>query len=333
MKVRARRFILKFPSVRLTRDWLKSIRFKKYEDVSLYRLLKIFGKNIQENEIVTRANGVSFNFILAIFPAIIFVFTLIPYISTYFPTINNEAIIEFIKTILPGKMEEAVSTTIEDIVHNQRGGLLTFGFFFALFLSTNGMMSLMSAFNACYKTVEKRNVFKMRLTAIGLTFMLAAVVFLSITLLVVGQITIDYISQNLSDFRQISWDQYTLYVILTLRFVVIFIMFFIAISSIFYFGPAIHYNWRFFSIGSTFSTFACLAVSYGFSYYITNFGTYNKVYGSIGVLIALMIWIQLLTIILLFGYEINASLHQGRKFEAVDSHKRTKRMEQLKMVE
>jgi len=127
------------------------------------------------------------------------------------------------------------------------------------------------------------------LTAVGLTVMLAAVVFLSITLLFVGQITVNYISQNLSDFAHISWDQCTMYGILILRFVVIFIMFFIAISSIFYFAPAIHYNWRFFSIGSAFSTFACLAVSYGFSYYITNFGTYNKVYGLIGVLIALMI--------------------------------------------
>jgi membrane protein len=73
------------------------------------------------------------------------------------------------------------------------------------------------------------------------------------------------------------------------------------------------------------ATLACLAISYGFSYYITNFGSYNKVYGSIGALIALMVWIQLLTMVLLFGYEINASLHYGQKLETNDHHRRVSR--------
>jgi membrane protein len=121
-------------------------------------------------------------------------------------------------------------------------------------------------------------------------------------------------------------DGYSIYLIKLLRFVVIFIVFFVAISFIYYFGPAIHYNWSFFSIGSLVATLAGLAISYGFSYYVTNFGSYNKVYGSIGVLIALMVWVQLLTTVLLFGYEINASLHYGRKVEAIDVHRRTGRI-------
>lgn len=103
-------------------------------------------------------------------------------------------------------------------------------------------------------------------------------------------------------------------------------VFFFAISFIYYFGPAVHYNWKFFSVGSFVATLGCLGVSYVFSYYITNFGTYNKVYGSIGVLIALMIWVQLITIVLLFGYEINASLHHGIKLEAIELHKRQMRI-------
>lgn len=87
-----------------------------------------------------------------------------------------------------------------------------------------------------------------------------------------------------------------------------------------------HYNWSFFSIGSTIATLAILALSYGFSYYVSNFSSYNKVYGSIGVLIALMAWVQLVTIILLFGYEINASLHYARKMEAIETFQRTQRV-------
>jgi membrane protein len=104
-----------------------------------------------------------------------------------------------------------------------------------------------------------------------------------------------------------------LYLLFGLRFLVVFLVFFVVISCIFFFGPSVHYNWRFFSIGSFVSTLGGLAISYGFSYYVTHFSSYNKVYGSIGALLALMAWIQLLTLVLLFGYEINATLHEGSK--------------------
>jgi membrane protein len=202
-------------------------------------------------------------------------------------------------------MMDAVYTTVQDIMSKTRGGLLTFGFLFSLFLATNGTMSLMRAFNACYKTNENRSGFKMRLIATALTVGLAFVLMSAIVLLVVGEILLD------SALGFLSIDQYTVQLILTLRFVVIFIVFFIAIATIYYFGPAIHFNWKFFSVGSFIATFLCLAVSYGFSFYVSNYGTYNKLYGSIGVMIAIMVWVQLITIVLMVGYEINASVHQA----------------------
>lgn len=322
MTFSTRKRILQIPTLRTLRTWMKRIRLKRYQNLSLYRFVKIFMNNIQNDEIMDRANSVSFNFILAIFPAIIFLFTLIPYVSSFYPEITAEAIMEFMGELLPPSMYEVISSTVFDIISNQRGGLLTFGFLFALYLSTNGMMALMRAFNACYKTVEKRGAFKMRITATGLTFMLAIVVFVSVTLLIVGQLTIDYVTENISEHSSLNLDNYTIYLLALARFLVIFIAFFVAISFIYYFGPAVHYNWNFFSIGSFIATLGTLTISYGFSYYITNFGTYNKVYGSIGVLIALMIWVQLITIVLLFGYEINASLHHGIKVEAIEEYKR-----------
>jgi membrane protein len=190
------------------------------------------------------------------------------------------------------------------------------------------MLALMRAFNSCYKTIEKRSVWKMRLIAAILTVMLTIVLFMAVTLLVVGQIVLDYVMTHLPDFKGLHMNDYTVYMILILRFIIIFIVFFLAISSIYYFGPAIHYNWRFFSVGSLIATFVSLAVSYGFSYYVANYGTYNKVYGSIGVLIALMVWVQLITVVLLIGYEINATIHQCVKLEAL-SHARKKKLAKL----
>lgn len=321
MKYVHRRRILNFPSLRQGRNWMKRIRFKRYHNLSLYTFTRIFTHNIEEDEILDRANGVAFNFILAIFPFVIFLFTLIPYVTAYFPDVNKQSILKFLGELMPPSMFDVVSGTIVDIVSNQRGGLLTFGFIFALFLATNGMLALMRAFNACYRTVEARNIWKMRLTATGLTLLLSLVLFVAIILLVVGQLIINYVISHAQEFSHFNLDQITIYSLLFMRFVVIFVVFFITISFIYYFGPAVHYNWRFFSIGSLLATLGCLAVSYGFSYYVTNFGSYNKVYGSIGALIALMAWVQLLTTVLLFGYEINASLHYGSKEQALRSNR------------
>jgi membrane protein len=317
MKYKTKKFILQWSPVLPFISRLRKIRFKKHEDVSLYKIAKFFLKNLKEDEITDRANGVAYNFILAIFPAIIFLFTLIPYVSHYFPSVNQESIMTFIAELMPSSMYDVASTTVLDIVSNQRGGLLTLGFMFAMYLSTNGMMALMRAFNACYKTVENRKGWKTRLIATGLTFNMTFVLFLAILLLVVGQLIMDYFLGHIREFGLVDIDYFTVYLILLLRFLVIFIVFFLSISAIYYFGPAIHYNWRFFSIGSFIATLLCIAVSYGFSFYITNFGTYNKVYGSIGVLIALMVWIQLITLVLLFGYEINASIHEAIRSEAL----------------
>lgn len=326
MKFSHRKRILKIPSAQYGRSWLKKIKIKG-SHLSLYKFFKIFLFNINENEIVDRANGVSYNFILAIFPTIIFLFTLIPYISDFFPAVSRDSIMLFLSEYMPASMYESVSATVIDIVSKQRGGLLTFGFVFALYLATNGMVALMRAFNACYKTVENRGFFKMHLVATVLTILLAVVLILAVVLLVVGEVAINHVTAELADLSHIKLDTLTLYGLFVLRFIVIFIVFFFAVSFIYYFGPAVHYNWKFFSIGSLIATLACLGISYGFSFYITNFGSYNKLYGSIGALIALMVWIQLLTIVLLFGYEINAALHYGQKIEAIEHHKRAKRRE------
>lgn len=318
MKYKFKRYFFHWSPSRIAINWMRKIKFKRWDNVSLYRLVKLFIKNLQEDEILNRANSVAYSFMLAIFPAIIFLFTLIPYITDWIPSVSIDSIMLFLSDMMPPSMYDVINMTVRDILSNQRGGLLTLGFVFSLWLATNGMMSLMSAFNACYKTSDRRKGWKMRLVATGLTINLAIVLCLAVVLLVVGQLTMDYILSHLNQFEWLEGiDSWTVNLLLVLRFIIIFIVFFLAVSTVYYFGPAIHYNWRFFSIGSFLATLLILGVSYGFSYYVTNFGTYNKVYGSIGVLIALMVWVQLVTVVLLIGYEINASIHDAARMQAL----------------
>jgi len=289
----------------LLRRRLRRVTFKD-GTITLWEILRVFFKKVGQDEIIERASAVAFSFTIALFPAVIFLFALIPVIHEFIPQINTEGIMQFISQWMPDNMYSVIETTIEDIVSKSRGGLLTFGAALALFLASNGMVSLMNAFNAIYKTKENRSFLKQRAIATGLIIMLSTVLLLSIGLLVVGQVLLGLIKDLVIDVDQLPFN---INQVLILRFIVLFLVFLIAISSIYYFAPAVHFKWRFFSLGSILATLLALMISYVFSFYVANFGTYNKLYGSIGVMLAMMVWLLLLSVVLLVGYEINASLH------------------------
>lgn len=270
---------------------------------NLYDTLVIFMTKVHEDEIFDRANAVAFSFTLAIFPSIIFLFSLVPFVHTYIPEIGTNQIMSFLSTTLPEEMYTVVAGTIEDIVSTRRGGLLSFGVLFALFLATNGVNTLIKAFNSCYRTKDTRGAFSTRFIALGLTIMLAFVLIIAMALLVIGQVVIDW----LFSFGILTED-IIYYTIIFVRFLVILVTFFMVVSFIYYLAPAIHQRWRFLSAGTFLAALACVGVSFAFAIYINNFGTYNKIYGSIGALIALMLWLYMLSAILLLGFEWNASL-------------------------
>lgn len=291
---------------------LKTIRLR-HGKASLYRTLVIFIDKVGDNKLFDRAYGVAFNFTLSLFPSIIFLFALIPLVHLFIPSISVSEILVFLSDILPRSLYNLANETITDTVSVRREGLISFGVLFALFLATNGVNALMNTFNTSYKTVENRSFIKTRMIALFLTLLLATAFIMAILLLIVGEFVIDW----LLDFSHISHD-FANYFLLPLRFLVIFVTFYLAVASIYYWGPAIHYKWRFFSLGSVLATFLCLALSFGFSMYITNFGTYNKLYGSIGSIIALMVWQYLMSAILLLGFEFNASIDRAASGKVYD---------------
>ncbi|MBK6266737.1 YihY/virulence factor BrkB family protein [Marivirga sp. S37H4] len=304
MKYKYLRIILSIPFLR---DFIHFLKRKKLKTsgVSYFKLFQIFGEELRDQNIIERANNVAFHFTLAIFPAIIFLFTLIPEL----PIENlTEEVMTLLESTMPASIYAEAETTIEDILSKSRGGLLSVGFIFALYFATNGTTALINAFNRTYRTKERRSFLRSKLVALSLTFLLAFVLFTSIILLIVAQLAINYLE---------SWglfnDSFEIYLFVVLRFLVVFFLFQIAISVIYYIAPAVQEKWHFFNPGSILATLLCLAASFGFSFYINNFGTYNKLYGSIGALIALMIWFSFLSLFLIVGLELNVSLDHAKK--------------------
>ena len=268
--------------------------------VSLYHVLSIFFKKIITFDVDQRAAAVSYSFLLAVFPAFIFLFTLIPFIPIEH---LDRQIMLFLKDVMPKGIYETAATTIHEIVSRKRSDILSFGFFFTVYAATNGMMALMRAFNMALHTRERRTFLKARIIAGFLTLLLILVMIAAIVLLIVGQIIIDFLHT-----KGFLGDTFNIYLLQIVRYASIFVIFYIGISVIYYFAPEFKDKFRFFNIGGIFSSIFCILATNLFSFYITNFNSYNKLYGSIGTLIALMVWIYLISLILILGFEINISI-------------------------
>jgi len=270
--------------------------------ISYYSVFKIFKNKLIEDEIFERSLAVAFSFTIASFPLIIFLFTLLPYINAWIPEIDSEKILIFLQNIMPSDMFSITKNTILDLVETKRGGLLSIGVISSIFLSSNGFNTLIKTFNSCHRIRENRSFYETRLIAMLLTFVFFIVTIIAIVLSTLGDFIINIILEyNL--FKDVEYYTINSYKLLSL-----FISFYLLITSIFYFAPVIHNKWTFISSGSIISAIGCVAISLAFSYYINNFPTYNKLYGSIGILIAYMGWVYVISTIILIGFEWNTSI-------------------------
>ena len=282
----------------------KRINPPGFSGLSIYDVTIFFWKGIMNGSITTRASSLAFNFFLAFFPSIIVVFTLIPYIPI--KDFQN-TLMDLISRILPPLTNTITFTTIEDIINNPRGGLLSIGFLLALYFSTNGVNSLIEAFNASYHINESRSLIKQRVLSLVITLILSILVFISITLIIFNQSITHYIIQHA--FTETNTQN----IILIGQWIIMITMLFFGISIVFQLAPAIKSKWKIISAGSTFSTVFIIITSVLFSYYVDNFSQYNKIYGSIGTLIIILLWMYFNCIILLIGFELNVSILNAKK--------------------
>ena len=282
--------------------WLQSTMFFR-DKISLYEILRNLVKNNRKYDIDQRASAVAYSLTLACFPAIIFLFTLIPYI----PIADlDKQIMGMLQEVMPKGLYQEADQTILDILSRPRKGVLSIGFIFTLIASTNGMMSLMKSFDMVYEDVPTRGFLKIRAIAIALTLLLVIVLFLSVVLLIVGDIVINLVGP-------VMQGKGTIILLNITRYLISFGALMLTISLIYRFAPTHGRNFTFLNAGSVIASVLILLSTYGFSFYLSNFSSYNKLYGSIGTMIALMIWFYLLALLIIFGFEVNASITTAQK--------------------
>lgn len=297
--------LLRFKPYYLLIEWTKILILPGFSPLPLYTVASFFFQEIGKDELINKASSLSYNFMLAIFPAIIFLFTLIPYVPI--DNFQNQ-LLTLIQLILPEEAFIAVKSTLVDIVSNQNSKLLSFGFLLALIFSTNGVHTLMEAFNKSSLISETRSWLKQRLVALYLTVLISFALILGLVIMTIGEYIFNFLKSEL-----LFKDSFWIYIINMVRWFILIVIYFVTIGLLYRYGPANAKKWKFFSAGSWLATILAVLTFWGFSYYINNFGNYNKLYGSIGTLIVLMIWLYLNSLIILVGFELNASIDLSKR--------------------
>ncbi len=256
----------------------------------------LFGRGV----LVTRASSIAFNMMMAFLPATIFIFTLIPFI----PIPNFQAeLVNLFQNMLPENAYGFFETTIVDVITNRSGTLLVVMFLATVIFSTNGIHALIHAFNVSVHDFESRSWLQQRKIAVILLIFVLIMFTAASALIILSRSVVDrLVEMGVLELNLVF------YVVMTFKWILIIAMLFFAISTLYYLVPARRRDFRYISPGSILATTLFIVTSLAFSAYVNNFGQYNKLYGTIGTIIVILIWFYLNSVALLVGFELNISI-------------------------
>ncbi len=280
---------------------LEMIKIKGKCDFSVYDLIEMYVIGIIKGTLTARAGSISFSFFMALFPFLLFVLNLLPFI----PIENFDLVLlEFIEALLPQETHTFFSSIFEDIQNKPRGGLLSSAFILSIFLTANGVNSIFSSFEESYHIDFTRNFFRQYFISMGVSILLAFLLLIATAVFIFFEL---HFLKNIEDFipNTINWlrvGQIFFFILLA----------YFSISILYFFGTKGRVT-RFFSSGAFMTIFLLIVNTYLFGIYVDRFSTYNQLYGSIGTLLLFMLYIWINSILLLLGFELNATLNKINK--------------------
>lgn len=289
----------KIPIVNLVIRFIKKIKIPGLEGLSLYDILEMYIIGIVKGALTSRAGGIAFSFFMALFPFLLFILTLIPFV----PIEGFQAdFLRAIQNLLPPNTGEIVNGVINDIANNRYGELLSFGFIASVFLMTNGMNAVLGGFEYSYHINEFRNVVKQYFVSMGMAILLAFILLLSVAISIYFEIGVNNLEEKGLLENVNFWIQFG-------RLLFFIVMILVSVSFLYKFGTKKTKGISFMP-GAILTTLLTLLMFKLFAVYVLKFATYNELYGSIGTLLILMLFVWINSIILLLGFELNASINR-----------------------
>jgi membrane protein len=303
-KIRKR--VVEWPFIRQLILFLKGTKPPGFKGNSLYDVGSFFMHFLLKENIHLRASSMAYSFFLSLFPFLLFLLTLIAYVPL--GDLKSE-LLENLNRVLPSSSFNAIKHTVTDILQNERGGLLSVGFAAAIYFSSNGIMTIVSALNRNTAKELKRSIIKKRLTAIWITLTsMIVLILLMLALFFMHQIELKWMEIQFLPNWCISGA------IFIIEALVLSFGLLLLISGVYYFAPAnksIVRQFHFFSPGSILATFLIISTAFVFQFYVNNIFQYNSVYGSIGAVIALLLLLYFTASCIIIGFELNLSIDKA----------------------
>ncbi len=298
----------KIPLINHLVRFMKSIKLPWLEGLSFYDLMELYLIGIAKGAFSYRSGAIAFSFFMALFPFALFILNLIPFIPIEG---FQDDFLKFVEEGVPPNTFEAIKTIIDDILTNSYKGLLSSGFILSIFLMSNGINAILGGFETSYHITISRSFFRQYVVALGMSLLFSVILIVTVAAIVVSEVVIQKIQIHEIVDANISLIQITRY-----GFVILMIL--ITTSLLFKFGAKETSKIPFISIGSVFTTVLILLSSYVFGIYVVKFAKYNELYGSIGTLLIFMFYIWINCMILLLGFELNATINKLKRKNLFD---------------
>lgn len=296
--------LLKIPVLNLLVRLAQKIPLPGLKGMSLYDILEMYITGIVRGALTTRASGIAFSFLMAIFPFLVFVLNLIPYVPI--DGFQEDFLYLMSQWMPPTTSTEAFDNVINYITNHNYGGLLSFYFILSIILMTNGINAIFGGFEYSYHVKVGRNVIRQYLIALSISILLVFYMLLTVAVAFYFEVGIEKLKDSGWVENEVVWIELSQNIFFA-------IMIFISVSTLFFFGTKEGKHHKFVSAGSIMTTLLFILLIYLFGIYVVKFSKYNELYGSIGTLLVFMLFIWLNSIILLLGFELNASLHRIKK--------------------
>ena len=298
------RFLLRIPPVRATIRLSKRISLPGFEGLPVYDVVVFFLQQMRQVGINERAGAISFNFLMAVPPLGIFIFTLLSHLPES-KQLYTQALV-LVRQVTPDQSTYQLIKSVMDDFFASSKSLLSFGLILAVYFSSNAMLTIMRTFNRSMLHIETepRSFLQLRWVAIRLTVYIVVLI-LATTFLMVTQGKLMHIITAWLDVRETMMD----WMLQVVRILLTFLLVFTSIALIYRYAPSVQKKWRFFSPGVLLATVLIIGFSMLFSLWVNNIASYNRIYGSIGSILILMLLIYVNSLVLLIGFELNVSIN------------------------
>ncbi|EFD90544.1 YihY family protein [Listeria monocytogenes FSL J2-071] len=297
--------------------WKKVVKYTKKNGI--VQIGQTVSARVGRNDVSGNAAQLAYYMLFSIFPMLLIAATLLAYLH-----IDKDSVFNMIKEFAPDQIMDFLEENLNNLLTQKNGGLLSIGIIATLWSASNGMNAVMKSLNKAYGVTNKRNYVVQRLLSMFFTLAMLATVGATLLLLVFGQQIGMFLINHLNfseDFLSF-WNN--------LRWTVTLIVIFVVFTFLYWVAPNRRSTLISVLPGALFSTIGWTVASLGFAYYVNNFGNYSATYGSIGVIIILMLWFYLTGIILMIGGELNATLAIRKKKKELGEIKLKKRLKQQK---